>query len=58
MLKFRTIHFDYCSKIAKQDFGSSFDHACLSGSCRSQEKQIADWPAWRVQSRAEYLKEV
>jgi hypothetical protein len=41
VLKFSAVDFDHRARIAKKDFGCSFDHTRLTGARGAKEKQAA-----------------
>src|SRR5579863_9448735 len=58
VLKFRAIHLDDRARIAKQNLRCGLHDAGFAGTSRAKEQQVANWPARRVQSRAEHLIQV
>src|SRR5271166_2024056 len=55
MLELSAVNLDAGARITKQRLRHGLDDASLAGPRRSQEKEISDRPAGRVQSRKEHL---
>src|ERR1700720_2077819 len=58
MLELGAVHLNDSAGLAKQNLSRGFDDAGLARACRSQEQQIANGAAGRIQSGAKDLVQV
>jgi hypothetical protein len=58
MLKLCAINLNDCAGVSKQDLGSRFHNAGLSGAGRAQKEQVPNGAAGGVQPRTEHLEHV
>src|SRR5258708_10487817 len=58
VLKLGAVYLDDGAWIAKQNFSGGFHNARLTGTGGTEEQQVANWPPWRIQARAEHLIQV
>src|SRR5271165_2118314 len=55
MLELSGVNLDAGAWVAKQRLRHRLDDASLAGTRRSEEQEISDWPAGRIQSRQKHL---